>query len=450
VDWKAHKLICKTLKKLSHQLQPYREVVRLIKEIICEEFKKGYLNGEFKKAELNGRVLKHLLSYAEYQFGNRVPLKVRRERDNGETIDNWTVEIDNLILIHSSLTTSYIEDKSLSMVSGCNLRFPLYEKMLDLLRPWSDNLDSNSTGRIDSMTKDQMNEILMLSAEVENDLATIHMNRSQFNLVETHCQRGLSYARLYEGTEDKKADLLCGVLQTFIMLRSNEGNYADALSFAEEAYNCAAVAYNPVHPRVQKAASTLIECLTRKGDLCNVELFAQMTLDSLKDPKNGLDQQSEAVARGYYDLANVIADQREDLVKAEMLARESLRIRVLINSTSPRAGNAASLLATVLRMQDKWGSEPKELLEQSLAINIRNYGPDGVNTASAHFNLGIYYRQLAAKQQTSGEKKECLRLSKIEIKEALRMYTKFYGPDDSRTLSISSQLSTTIRLLSEV
>jgi hypothetical protein len=49
IDWKAHKLICKTLKKLSHELQPYREVVRLIEEILGEEF---------KKVELNVRVLK--------------------------------------------------------------------------------------------------------------------------------------------------------------------------------------------------------------------------------------------------------------------------------------------------------------------------------------------------------------------------------------------------------
>jgi hypothetical protein len=44
------------------------------------------------------------------------------------------------------------------------------------------------------------------------------MLRSQFNLVETHCQRGLSCARLYEGTEDEKADLLCEALRTFYQL----------------------------------------------------------------------------------------------------------------------------------------------------------------------------------------------------------------------------------------
>jgi hypothetical protein len=85
------------------------------------------------------------------------------------------------------------------------------------------------------------------------------------------------------------------------------------LTFAEEAYNCAAVTYNPVHPEVQNAASALIECLTCKGDFDRAETFAQMTLDSLKDPGNGLDQQSEAVAKGYYDLGNVILSTKGGL-----------------------------------------------------------------------------------------------------------------------------------------
>jgi hypothetical protein len=243
------------LKKLSHQLQPYRKVVQLIKEVSDEEF---------KKIELKGRVLEHLILYAENQFGDRVPLRVYRERENGETIDNWTVEIKILIFIYSSLADLLLSDESLDMVSSDNLRFPLYEKMLGLLRPWSVDLDSNSTGRIDSISKDRFNEISFISATVENNVALIYIHRSQYNLVENHCQGGLDYARLYEGTEDEKADLLCEALGTFFQLRLCEGNYADALVFIEEAYNCVAVVYNPVHPKVQSAASRLIECLTLK------------------------------------------------------------------------------------------------------------------------------------------------------------------------------------------
>jgi len=441
VDWKAHKPICKTLKKLSNLiLRPYREVVHSIVEIRVKEF---------KKAEMNIRVWKNLVSYAEYQFGNRVLGRVYREREDGERIDNWSVEIDILIRIHGCLADAYSRDKSLGTISSSNLRLPLYEEMLDLLRPWSIYLDPNSTFRTDRITKDQINEIFVLSVQVENNIALIYMEQCQFNLVETHCQRGLSYARLYEGTEDDKSTFVCGFLSIFYDLRKVEGNYADASNFAEEAYNCVAIAYNPVHPKVQYAASTLIESLTLKGDFQNAELFAQMTLDSLKDPKNGLDQQSEAVARGYSDLASVIKNQMRNLVKAEKLAREALRIRVLINSSSHVAGFTTGLLSSILMCQDKLGSETKVLLEQTLAINIRNFGPDGANTATAQFNFGLFYRHLAEAQQIVATRKGHLRLSEIKHKEALRVNTKIFGPDNPRTLRYSSELSISRRLLSE-
>jgi hypothetical protein len=41
----------------------------------------------------------------------------------------------------------------------------------------------------------------------------------------------------------------------------------------------------------------LIECLILNSDFDHAETFAQLTLESLKDPGNGLDQQSEAVAK---------------------------------------------------------------------------------------------------------------------------------------------------------
>jgi tetratricopeptide (TPR) repeat protein len=406
-------------------------------------------NGKFKKEELKGRVLEHLGSFAKHQFGDRVPDKDYRERENGERVNNYLVEINMLHHIYGDLADIYLSDGSLSMLSRDTLRFPLCEKMLDLLRPWSKYLDSNLTSRIDKMSTDQINEILKFSVVSEGNIALIYMHRRQLNLAETHCQRSLSCARLYEGTEEEKADLLCGALYKYYNLRRDEGNYDEAFIHAEEAYNCVAVAYNPVHPKVQNAAILLIECLTRKGDLDKAELFAQMTLDSLKDPKNGLDQQSEAVARGYYDLANVIDVQRGDYVKAEMLARESLRIGVLINSSDPNLVGTAGLLASILKSQGKLGSETMELFEQSLAISIRHFGPDGAHTAISHINFGLFHRKLAKEQHTAETRKEHLRLSVSMIKEALRIYTKIYGPDDPRTLQFLSELSTTARMLSE-
>ncbi len=62
-DWKSHKWICKTLKKLSLQLQPYQEVVRLIVEV----------HNEKREKKVKGRMLEHLGCFAEHQFGDRFP-----------------------------------------------------------------------------------------------------------------------------------------------------------------------------------------------------------------------------------------------------------------------------------------------------------------------------------------------------------------------------------------
>jgi hypothetical protein len=125
------------------------------------------------------------------------------------------------------------------------------------------------------------------------------VNRNEFHLGEIHCQRAITYARQHEGEEVEKTDILYSAFRTCYELRMAQGKYNDALVCAEEAYNIVAIFYNPVHPMVQLAADALIECLTVKRDLDTAETFAQMTLDSLKDSKNGLDQQSEEVVHRF-------------------------------------------------------------------------------------------------------------------------------------------------------
>jgi hypothetical protein len=229
-----------------------------------------------------------------------------------------------------------------------DLLFPYYKKKLDLLRPWSTYLDLNSTSLI---------HLLSICTFTERNIAFIHLHRNRFNLAESHSQRALSSARQYEGVEEQKIDLLCKTLRICGNLQATQGNYVEAVAFAEEAYDCVAIAYNPVHPKVQEAADNLIQYLAHKGNLYNAERFAEATLDSLKDPANKLNQQSEEVAIGYYNLANVIIQQKQgDLVKAEMLARKLLLIRTG--------------------------------LERALAIAIAKEGPERINTVGINANLG--------------------------------------------------------------
>jgi tetratricopeptide (TPR) repeat protein len=400
-------------------------------------------NERQKKIDLDIRFLNHLISYAGHQFGDRVPGKDYRERANGDRISNWNAEIGTLIPSYRQFYSVYQRDESLSTIDSDNLCFPYLEKMLELLRPWSVNLDLDSTGRIDILDKEQIAHLLVSSIETELRIAFIHTERSRFDQAENHCQQALSHAKLYEGKEEKKTEILCKALGGYINLRTTQGKDADAVIYAEEVYNLLAVAYNPVHPKVQEAAATLIECLIHTGDLFNAERFAQATLDSLKDPGNGLNQESEEVARGHHILAKVINQQEGDFVRAEMLVRESLRIRSqLYCHDSAFIGMSVGLLASILASQGKLGHETRELYERSLAIDIKHNGPDGINTAVANQNIGNFYHNLASTSIFIDETRiEYLRLSLSYHKEAMRIYTKIFGLDNPSTMDALSNVS---------
>jgi tetratricopeptide (TPR) repeat protein len=255
---------------------------------------------------------------------------------------------------------------------------------------------------------------------------------------------------LYEGEEEDKTDLVCEALRKSYELHRDQGKYHEALTFAEEGYNCVAIAYNPVHPEVQKAASMLIECFMFNGDFDHAETFAQMTLDSLKDPGNGLDQQSEAVANGYYDLGNVIYRQNGDYVKAEKLTRESLRIRSrLYDAYHINVGYSSCLLATILQSQGHLGSETQELHERSLAIDIKHFGSEGVHNATSNHNMGNFFNLRAEESQSAEAKKIHLKLAESKYKESLRIKSEVFGPDYPRTIRASSTLSIISLKLSE-
>lgn len=430
-DWKMHKCVCSALKKLQSQLQPNLEVFKVIEDT-CKEIP--------VKKQLALRVLRHLITYSKQQFGDRVPGKGFRERVNGESINDFTFEIILLIAIYGKMVKVHEDDESQSVLACCNMLYPIQVEMFDLLKPWSAWL--NSTPRSELIDRGHINDLLLILSENERNMSVVLMHRNQYNLADSHCQRALTYARQYEDGAGEKGDQLCRVLKSFHELRYAQGNAADALPFIEEMYNSVAVIYNPAHPKVLEAASDLINGLIAKGDLVRAELFSQMTLASLKDPKNGLNQQSEEVAKGYYDVANVINQLKGgDLVKGEMHIRESLRIRTRLYDVNHQyVGITGGLLARILQAQGKFTDEVKDLFERSIAINIKHFGPDGSNTAVSFSNLGRYYVQLQEKPSTPQNMIFCLRLAQINFKESVRIYTKNLGRDHPKTMRFSASL----------
>lgn len=189
---------------------------------------------------------------------------------------------------------------------------------------------------------------------------------------------------------------------------------------------------------MQEAAGTLIDILIRVGNYFDAERYAEMTLANFRDRKNGMDQEGGEIATGIYNLALVIYKQEGDLVKAEMLAREALRIRIKVFGTDEHImGTTYDLLAKILQERVKFGDETRELYKRALAVPLRNQGPNGSNTMVGNMNLGSFYFGLAGMQLTIKSKKEQLNLSKSHYEEALRICQKIYGPDDDRYLLLS-------------
>jgi hypothetical protein len=123
-DWKVHKKICPILKNLSNKLQPYREVVRTVDETL-----------KSKNGSENARILEHLLSFAEYQFGKDLTRIGYRERVDGDRISNWEVEIYVLNNINTLLSSLVSLDNSRSVIDCDNKKFPYLQRSLKILNP---------------------------------------------------------------------------------------------------------------------------------------------------------------------------------------------------------------------------------------------------------------------------------------------------------------------------
>jgi hypothetical protein len=327
--------------------------------------------------------------------------------------------------------------------------FPFLERSLSLLNPWLVQLDLDASNQIDSRNDRQMNHISEALNYVleklfftEQNMASVTIGRLEFDAAEGHCQRCLAISRRYglEG-EDKTTDIFTALV-SYSNLREIQGDSSGAVAFAEEAYNLVVEAYDPVHPQVQQAAGILIRTLIWKGDLFDAERYAQVTYGNLRDKKNGMDQEGDEMATGAFNLASVILHQNGDLIRAEVLARESLRIRSLINDDNDqRVGGDCNLLANVLRVQGQLGDETRRLYERYLAISIRGEGPDGRNTATGHNSLGSFSLQIAREVTTVSLKQTQLLLAKSHYEETLRISSKIYGHTHSETDRVISQLS---------
>jgi hypothetical protein len=345
------------------------------------------------------------------------------------------------------LVSSYGQCSSLSDIDCDVAKFPYLEQSSIILNKWLNRLDSGA--RDYTFNQGQKNRLFEQLYFTEANMAGACIDGRRFDAAEGHCQRCLAYSRRYAVEGAQKISIILKSLRNYSILRERQGNYSESINYAEECYNLVVEAYDPVHLLVQRAAGLLIDILIKNGNLFDAEHYAQITYSDLRDKKNGINQESEEVAVGASNLAGVLLQQDGDFVKAEVLAREALRIRTLIYvEDDHHMSSTCNFLARVLLAQNKYGDETRELLKRSLAVDIKHEGSNSVDTAAGHKNLGQFYQDLSKMDQPTVELiRMYLQLARTHFEEALRICTKIFGSSDLKTLQVDKKLADLSRVL---
>jgi hypothetical protein len=162
-----------------------------------------------------------------------------------------------------------------------------------------------------------------------------------------------------------------------------------------------------------------------------------------------MDQNGVQVARSAFSFAEVIFYQEDgDLIKAEGLAREAIRIRFQLLDSG--IGGYYMLLAKILLKQKNFGDETRDSYERSLADFIRNEGPDGVNTAAGNTEFGRFYYQFAIEQSIVHTKRTQLLLANSYLDEAVRIEIKIHSQTHPNRVAAASLLSIVLNELSRI
>jgi hypothetical protein len=254
--------MCPILKKLSNKFQTYPEALKVIDDILGS--KKGNVI----------RVLEHVYSYGEFQFGKQFAGAGFRKRvdANGILMSHKDADIGILHRINGSIVAAYDNDSISCLVRDNNI-YPYLERSTCLLNPWLAHLDTlSASDRIEmGFNNDKINHLIQQLYLTEKRMALVTMNRNQSNLAEGHCQLCLAYSKRFGIEGDDKTTMIFGALQYYCDLRQQQGDFLSAVTFAEEGYNLVVTQHDPVNPEVQEAAGQLIHCLTRTGNLFDAE-----------------------------------------------------------------------------------------------------------------------------------------------------------------------------------
>jgi hypothetical protein len=196
-DWKSHKIMCSCMKNSDTLLSTFTVHDKLAELRKQSELRNGTEEGR--------RILEFCVSFAEYQFGDRLIRKSYHDAD-------WEKDIGQISSICYALGNEYsFSTNDMDMNDAYKDAFRkaihYFEKALSILQSWRTYFDLEASGQVldDTDKRAKINNIYDSLSNTENSLSTCYTHLNDYVNADNYSDRAISHAKLVviDATYDK-------------------------------------------------------------------------------------------------------------------------------------------------------------------------------------------------------------------------------------------------------
>jgi tetratricopeptide (TPR) repeat protein len=356
------------------------------------------------------KMMKRALLIAEHQYGDRSAGETFRKRKDGTVVKDWPLFDVREMIVYIYINQFDVTSLDIALAYATETRAEL-----EMRRNNHDDPD----------------KFFQFMFAVDSQLGDIHKKKMQFDKCLHHVQEALVAARYFGPTYSKSLyHALSNLANTHVVLKTGDG-----ANFAEEAYNLASEEFGPEHPEVHEAATILINIYQDTGNFVDAERFARINYESLNDPNNNVDRESDLFALGKNQVARLwlltppnqriggeqAAEEAETLSREACAIFEGLEMNGANDPMSSQLGLTLTTLAEIMMVRDKVTPEVEGILHRALTLSQdcrRGVVPKVKSSYDRYHHLlilGRFYVQLAATMPIGMEKA-------LELKKALGAY----------------------------
>jgi tetratricopeptide (TPR) repeat protein len=462
-DWKGHKVLCKLIKLMSDvpvidkrtfkHLLPYKEVAEIVDKVLKQTESEivKLEEGSSTRSKKYISLLERAVKFIDIQFGNN-PVQAAKgmvtyERDDGDLIYSWDVEIRFLYKIYDHLARYVLPCVTDGATKDRRDATPHLLKSFELLKPWMLQLKWLCVPE----KEETLNHDMSLS---EYNLGLNYKKLHDYKNAEFYLGQSILHAKELKQQGEKTLNRVYTSLQCQADLYHSMGRlpqakttYEEALEYTYLSENC-----NLEHPLFLEAAGLLIRFLGQTGDHRDAEIIARNCYKRCIGPPKDPESYEAATAMIHLALSicNLVKADPDstDIKEAEILARGGLRL--MKENEAPGSYGitlAVYTLNDILKVRKNYSDDTRLMLRDYLNDCIKYEGSDCTNTGQAHFHLGSYhYDILTTLSLREGFKidglsrKNRIFQARSHFMAALEIIDRTHGQNNSLSVRIISKL----------